>query len=71
MTTFKVTIPENEISTFKDYLNKIGAHFEVFPSELELSNDYKKIMDTMLSELENGKLNLLSEEEFKYKTEQK
>lgn len=71
MTTFKVSIPEVEISTFKDYLNKIGAHFEEFSQELDLSNDYKKMMDSMLSELETGKVNLLSEEEFKYKTAQK
>ena len=71
MTTFKVTIPEIEISTFKEYLNKIGAQFEEFSSELELSNDYKKMMDSMLYELENGKLNMLAEEEFKYMTKQK
>lgn len=62
MTTFKVTIPEDEIYSFKEYLQKIGADFE---EEFEVSEDYKKMMDEVLLKHKSGKLEYLTEEEFR------
>lgn len=68
MTVFKVTVPDNLINSFKEYLLKIGAEYE---EEFELSEDYKKMMDKLLGDHKNGKLEYLSEDEFKHLTAKK
>jgi non-canonical (house-cleaning) NTP pyrophosphatase len=62
MTTFKVNIPEDEVLKFKEYLHKIGAEFE---EDFEVSDEYKNLMDELMIQHKDGKLEYLSEEEFR------
>lgn len=68
MTRFKVDIPDNEIASFKEYLEKIGGEFE---ETFELSVEYKKEMDELLQKHQEGKLEYLTESEFRMQSSSK
>ncbi|MFC6266881.1 hypothetical protein [Frigoriflavimonas asaccharolytica] len=48
MTTFNVSIPENKIPFFKEFLNLLGADYEEKNEIFELSNQQKQILDERL-----------------------
>lgn len=43
MTTFNVSIPDNKISLFQDFLEMIGANYERKQDDFQLSEQQKKI----------------------------
>jgi hypothetical protein len=45
MTVFKVNIPENQIDSFKEFLNKIGGEYQL--DNFTLSDNQKTILDEM------------------------
>lgn len=71
MTTFKVAIPEDKISSFKEFLETIGVNYTELNDEFELTDSYKAMMNELLDRHEQGKLSYLSEEEFRYRVARK
>lgn len=54
MAHFAVTVPDNKISDFKEYMNKLNfVHFEETP-EFDLSDAHKEILDQRLENYKNN-----------------
>ena len=49
MTTFNVSIPDNKISLFQDFLEMIGANYERKQDDFQLSEQQKKLLDERLN----------------------
>ncbi|MFA7687657.1 MAG: hypothetical protein WCY25_07315 [Moheibacter sp.] len=60
MTTFHVTVPENKISFFKEFLKSIGAKYSENQEDFELSDEMIEILEQRLNE---DKSDYISEEE--------
>ncbi len=45
MTTFRVSIPDSKISSFKEFLETIGADYTELASGFELTEEQKKLLD--------------------------
>jgi cell division septum initiation protein DivIVA len=50
MTTFNVSIPDNKISFFQEFLDMIGARYEKKQEEIELTEKQKKTLDKALEQ---------------------
>lgn len=60
MTTFNVTVPENKISFFKEFLKSIGAKYYESQNEYDLSDEMITILEERLND---DKSEYISEEE--------
>lgn len=45
MTAFNVSIPDNKISFFQEFLDMIGARYEKTEDNIVLSDEQKRILD--------------------------
>ncbi len=45
MTTFQVSVPESKISSFREFMEAIGAEYSEFTSGFELTEEQKKLLD--------------------------
>lgn len=50
MVSYKVFIPENKQSLFQEFLDMIGADYEISSDDLDLSEEQKKMLDQRLKQ---------------------